>query len=737
MKDAEFYVLKSICFIFLPILIIILSYGCTDNQSVTGKSPLEHSLDSAERMFLSPKSEKIVKRIFNQVLSERNVKIKIRGLRIFSTVMLTADWPTPNEIDSAASYVKQAEQLALSIGDSTEWALCTIQLFRYRDMQRVWGFESSKVEPMRDLHLALKILEERNQTDWLSYGYRVLARAIIINQGEGIDVLNYELTALRYNDSAKYPIVRARILLDMAIDYDGYFKANKSAENFYLRALGILSHTDDTLDYVKTLYNIANCVSHDTVRSISYLKQAIKLSGNGLTPVSKAEVCFQLADKFQSMGKYDSALAYHDWGIRLISSDFNDNIAYQHAVMARSYIHIGQREKAVYWMALYDQLDEQKNQDQYELMYQLRQLADAYDALGYFKQLIKIQSRIFSLGDSIYSSENLSRLGRIENRYTLELKNKEVKILQMSNELQIIAAAKQVWVRILLISVVVLTTFGLLLVNVLRAKQIRLNKSLQVQNSTIEEQKSKIEKSLRDLTQTQARILNSEKMLMLGQLTTGVAHELNNPLNFISGGISVFEEAAEEIGLPRKEFQILHDIRVGIDQAMHIVGSLRVFFDPESAPGFFAHANIAECMTASLLVLQSKIRHHKIRIESNVPAFVVVGHSSQLCQVFINLLDNAIHAVKGLPEERKIIEILARRDSSRVLIDFKDHGYGIPETVRAKLFQPFYTSNPVGHRKGLGLFTSETILRKLNGSISFVSHAQEGTMFIVQLNVPE
>ncbi len=90
-----------------------------------------------------------------------------------------------------------------------------------------------------------------------------------------------------------------------------------------------------------------------------------------------------------------------------------------------------------------------------------------------------------------------------------------------------------------------------------------------------------------------------------------------------------------------------------------------------------------------------------------------------------------------VPEDVKTKSSVARRNGSQVLIDFKDHGNGIPESVQGNLFQPFYTSNPFGHRKGVGLFTSETILRKLDGSISFVSHVHEGATFIVKLNVPE
>jgi len=90
-----------------------------------------------------------------------------------------------------------------------------------------------------------------------------------------------------------------------------------------------------------------------------------------------------------------------------------------------------------------------------------------------------------------------------------------------------------------------------------------------------------------------------------------------------------------------------------------------------------------------------------------------------------------------VPEDVKTKSSVARRNDSQVLIDFKDHGNGIPESVQGNLFQPFYTTKSSGRGKGLGLFISEAILREINGSISFVSHAHEGATFIVKLNVPE
>lgn len=716
----------------------VLLPGCKRQEDLKVKSSLEQSLDSANVLFLSSSAVKIVSRIRPEIIAEKDVNLKIRGLRILSSVMISSDKATEVELDSANAYLRQAESLALKTRDSIAWALCQIQVFRYENRRREKTFIKQKIGSKRVLLIALKVIERANLTDDLCVGYRTLARSLFIDKDAVTDVLEYELKSLQNNDSARYPVLRARICNDLAITYSGSFNQEEIAEKFTLRAIQIFKHSDDTLNYARTVSNLSVLRKSDPDKLECY-RQALRILKSGSFPFDEARIIFEMAHVFQWSDHYDSALFYFHIGMKKLSEapgNHQDEIRYQETSMAKSFAKAGQLKKAKRLMALDQPLD-QLGVFVFDYVPELKGRIQAYEAIGDLKKLAEMQHRLLMLQDSMYSKEQLIEAGKVENGYNLKLKNEELKNLQTIGLLRATAANHEMGIRFLLISGVVITILGLVLVRILLTQKNNINRNLTRQNAIIEMQHLNLERSFQDLQRAQAHVLNSEKMVMLGQFTAGIAHELNNPLNFISGGISVFEEAAEEIGLARKEFQILHDIRVGIDQAMHIVGSLRVFFAPESAPGFFAHADIAECMTASLLVLQSKIRHHKIRIESNVPAFVVVGHSSQLCQVFINLLDNAIHAVKGLPEERKIIEILARRDSSRVLIDFKDHGYGIPESVQAKLFQPFYTSNLFEHRKGLGLFTSETILRKLNGSISSVSHAQEGTTFIVQLNVPE
>lgn len=717
--------------------------GSTFSKQDVKETPLESALDSAEILFLSPESEKIIKRIHEDVLHEKPGFLRNKGLRIFSTVLLSRNMENLAQLDSAASFAKEAEKSALSLGDSLEWALCKVQLFRYRNLKLDWHFVTrERIGHKEELLLALRILEYRKANFALSLGYQTLAHAMDYDNESAIDVLNYNFRALRYNDSLKYPLLRAFICNEIAVNYINKFNRDAMAEKFFLRAIEILKHSHDTLYYIKTIANLAFAIKNNDGKSLHYYRLAANVAKSGGFFDSESDMYFKIAERFQSMGKYDSALFYSYKSIAVLpktANDYENVIFYRDACMARSYVAMGQSGKARQLVTVRDRRARDITIDVNERNLEFKEIAEVYAALSDFRKLSEIQGEILMLRDSLLSRSRLVEVGRVESRYELELKNNELKVLQISNRLHAAEAERELWVRFLLITTAVITTLGLLIVVKLLAQQNQLNESLAKQNATIEQQKIDLESSLQELQRAQAHVLTSEKMAMLGQFTAGVAHELNNPLNFISGGVSVLEEAAENAGnsASEEEMQILRNIRNGVDRAIAIVNSLRVFSNPRSEIGIDSHADLAECIKASLLVLQSKIKKEGVAVATDFTDCVVVGHSGQLCQIFINLIDNAIHAVKDMPQGQKNIEIRSRSATAHVLVDIRDSGVGIPESIQSNLFQAFFTTKPTGQGIGLGLFICDTILRGIGGSIMVTSKDGEGAMFTVQFMCPK
>ncbi|HNG41264.1 MAG TPA: ATP-binding protein [Cyclobacteriaceae bacterium] len=457
--------------------------------------------------------------------------------------------------------------------------------------------------------------------------------------------------------------------------------------------------------------------------------------------VWESEVYFELALHFQAVSMFDSALFFLRKSTETAPKNLGNYqkvIDSREASMAVSYLQLGQRAKALKLTAIREEKLNNEWLSGDSQMIELGDLITSYRMLGDLKKLVAAQRKLVLLNESVNSRERMISTGKVQGRLQLELKDKQLKVLEMSNELHAAAAKHELWLRFLLIGIVLVTVAGFVVVRILLTRQKKLNLFLTTQNEMIDQQKNDIEKSLQQLQRTQAHVLNSEKMAMLGQFTAGVAHELNNPLNFVSGGLSVLEETIEEAGTEfEKERDTLSAIRGGIDRAMAIVNSLRVFSNPRSGIGYDSYSDIAECMKASLLVMQSRITANEINVVSDLSEQLVVGHSGQLCQIFINIIDNAIHAVKDMPKERKRIHIRSRKHGPNVLIDFQDCGAGIPESVHANLFRPFFTTKPAGQGIGLGLFICNTILKTIDGAIAFESRADVGTTFSVQLARPK
>lgn len=734
--------LQKIVFVLCVAGFIMLAiFGCRDDQTaIKIKTPLESALDSAELMFISPVGEKIVSRITPEVCSAKDVRVRIRGLRIISMVLLSnKDVTSLGQLDTAVSFVKKGEQLALAINDSIEWALCTVQLFRYKSLKHEWYFGGDeKIGSKEKLRKAIEVLERARMTDGLSMGYRTLSHAISIDDEGLAESLKYDLLALEYNDSIKYPNLRARSCADLANKY-WYFGQTELAKNFYLRSIEIFKYYD-TLHHSVSLLSLANLINDD-VQTPHYYRMAADVARSCKATVWESEVYFELGQRFQGMGQFDSALFYLRKSVDTAPKNlgnYREVMEGRDAAMALSYLQLGQKTKALKLTAIREQRLEKIWYKEDKQMSELYDLSAIYRAVGDLRKLIAAQAKLATLTESLNSHEKMVSVGKVQGRLQLELKNKQLKILEMSAELHASAATHELWLRFLLIGIAFVTAAGFVIVRILLTRQKRLHRFLTMQNNTITRQKKDIENSLQKLQQTQAHILNSEKMAMLGQFTAGVAHELNNPLNFVSGGLSVLEETIEEAGEEfKRERQMLVDIRGGIDRAMTIVNSLRVFSNPRSGIGYDSYSDIAECMKASLLVMQSRITANEINVVSDLSEQMVVGHSGQLCQIFINIIDNAIHAVKDMPKERKRIHIRFRKHGPNVLIDFQDCGAGIPESVYANLFRPFFTTKPAGQGIGLGLFICNTILKTIDGAIAFESRADVGTTFSVQLARPK
>ena len=283
-----------------------------------------------------------------------------------------------------------------------------------------------------------------------------------------------------------------------------------------------------------------------------------------------------------------------------------------------------------------------------------------------------------------------------------------------------------------------------------------------------------LEIAMQKLKNTQAQLIHNEKMVSLGQLVAGVAHEINNPVNFIYGNLSPAEDYCIDLlqlveiyqaQYPEPAKQVLDKIqeidleyiyndlpnlfnsmKVGAERIREIVKSLRTFSRLDEAEMKFV--NIHEGLESALLILQSRLNFQ----DHNAQIIVVKNYAQlpkveccagQLNQVFMNILGNSIDALEDWSKKRVAVEcaptptITIRTyiaDGNRVGISIADNGPGITESVRKKLFDPFFTTKPPGKGTGLGLSISHSIIvERHGGEITCFSTPENGAEFVIEI----
>ncbi|HEY9763711.1 MAG TPA: ATP-binding protein, partial [Trichocoleus sp.] len=280
-----------------------------------------------------------------------------------------------------------------------------------------------------------------------------------------------------------------------------------------------------------------------------------------------------------------------------------------------------------------------------------------------------------------------------------------------------------------------------------------------------------LEQTLRELKQTQTQLVQNEKMSSLGQMVAGIAHEINNPVNFIHGNIGHARQYAEDLLRLIETYQkfcpnppieveqetelidldflkddvakIFQSMQLGTVRIREIVQSLRIFsrFDEAEIKAVDIHEGIDSTLT---------ILHHRLKAKTDCPAIEVVRdygvlpqvecYPGQLNQVFMNILSNAIDALEEAREERQDNTPLRIRIHTEIIQDewiniyISDNGLGISKEAQCKLFDPFFTTKAVGKGTGLGLAISyQIITEKHAGKLTCHSEVGRETEFVVSI----
>ncbi len=290
-----------------------------------------------------------------------------------------------------------------------------------------------------------------------------------------------------------------------------------------------------------------------------------------------------------------------------------------------------------------------------------------------------------------------------------------------------------------------------------------------------EKEKARIAKAdFRDLQHNYSRLLQNDKMIALGQLVAGIAHEINNPMNFIYGNLNYAIEYVKDLLYMMSRYQeepsyndvllqakeqgieiefiiedlpkLLSSMKVGATRINEIVLSLRNFSRLDQAE--IKPVDIHEGIENTLIILKHNLKAKPDRLEIEIireydELPLIECYAGQLNQVFMNILANAIDALSEsdnlILKTRKNLQIricTELTNDNYITIRIADNGLGIPEDVQKRLFDPFFTTKPVGKGTGLGLSISyQIVVEKHGGQLSCISTPGEGCEFMIKIPV--
>jgi signal transduction histidine kinase len=248
-------------------------------------------------------------------------------------------------------------------------------------------------------------------------------------------------------------------------------------------------------------------------------------------------------------------------------------------------------------------------------------------------------------------------------------------------------------------------------------------------NKELEQQKEELQQTVDRLNETTDRLIQSEKLASIGLLASGIAHEINNPLNYIRGGVVLLEDILKERSQYDDDIhQTIDSMNDGINRATRIVKSLNQY--SHSAGELTDECNLNEIIKNCMNLLRNKLPEGiKVNLKFDQMVSRVRGNNGKLHQTFINIIDNSLHSLNGHGE----IDISIANQNKLVIVSIIDTGSGIDEKNISKIMDPFFTTKDVGEGSGLGLYIVSSIVKQHGGQIAFQSTLEKGTTCTISL----
>ena len=597
--------------------------------------------------------------------------------------------------DSVVPYAEKALQLSRSI------AFKTGELRAYTSLGEHHRVSGNYPEALENLFAALSISNEIRDTTYIA-GAQVYIGITYLNLKEYPTALQYLFQAYSNKNYLPTPVA-----------------------GFALANTGIAYREMNMLD-----------------SALLYQKMAWSMAQPTTMSAGKGFALRELGNIYDRKNQPDSAFYYYRYSLSVTNDLLNIGRTYSR--MAMLFHKLGQDDSVIYF-AKQALLLGRRSLQKPTMLEASSTLSAFYLEKRQLDSAIKYQQLMMTLKDSLFGPEKIRRLQLFainEQKRLHEVEQKQRKIEQdqkdYKNNLRFYGVLGA-------LSVFILVGFIL----------YRNNRRQKTANVLLQQQKKQTETTLSELRATQAQLIQSEKMASLGELTAGIAHEIQNPLNFVNNFSEVNNELLKELNAEAEKGNgeevkaIAKDILFNSEKINHhgkradsiVKGMLQ---HSRSSTGVREPTDINELADEYLRLAYHGLRAKdksfnattKTEFDNSLEKIIIIRQD--IGRVILNLINNAFYAVDekekmNLSGYEPTVSVSTKKEKDKVEIKVKDNGNGIPPKVLDKIFQPFFTTKPTGQGTGLGLSLSYDIVKAHGGTIKLETNEGEGSEFIIQL----
>lgn len=618
--------------------------------------------------------------------------------------------------------------------------------------------------------LALRVMNT-DPTSAMNYGKKGLALAQTINyplgearninrigtilraNGRYADALTNYFAALSISEKLDDKVGIAKIYNSIGILYAEQNESERAIE-YYQKAKKIAKEIDNKRLVQIFLLNIGTDYAFlNQLDSAAYYTQKAYTLAKSTKANNVNVLLMNLGNINYRQNNFSEALKYYHQSIPLsIKRHDNRMLSQTYFEMARLFKDTNQADSAVYYAQNALNFANESNNLRYK--YQTNSLlSDIYSSTNTKKAFTYYKESV-TLRDSLFNIEKATNLRNIE--FNEEMRQQELKDAKEESR------TNQKLGLLLGLSIgLLLTAFVLYRNNIQKS---RANASLAQKNEDIEEQRSKLEQSLRQLKITQNQLLQSEKLASLGELTAGIAHEIQNPLNFVTNFSETSLEIIEELEELISKDEVTEEDKIIFKETLAEVkvsqNSILNHGQRASSivTGMLEHSRghtgeQREIDINKLCDEYTRLSFHGMRaknksfnaaftleLEPDLPTFF--GVAQDISRVLLNLINNAFYTVNKKRETQiegyiPTVTIKTKAIKDEYLeIAVSDNGNGMTEEVKQKIFQPFFTTKPTGEGTGLGLSLSYDIITKgNNGTMEVETELNHGSTFTIKLPI--